>query len=197
MAMAHCVERRDAEISERASPLLLAETRTKEGEEMRRISVLLAVIAIMLVGVVPATAGPKTEASGDWKYIPAITDVKVAGPNMFLYGTDDGTWTGTFVGTSVEEFLVICHPKAGFAFYKGEMTYDGYVLDAAGAKHDGAMVIKTRGKQVTDTCGPSPAIWNGRWVIIGGTGGLADVHGHGTFWGPSTDLDYGGQVHFS
>ena len=163
---------------------------------MRRISVLLAVMAVMFVGVIPATAGPKTEASGDWTYIPAITDVKVAGPNVFLFGTDVGTWTGTFTGTSEEEFVIVCHPKAGFAFYKGEMTFDGTVEDEAGL-HDGTMVIKTRGKQVTDTCDPSPAIWNGRWVIIGGTGGLADVHGHGTFWGGSTDLDYEGQVHFS
>lgn len=166
---------------------------------MRRISVLLAVIAIMLVGVVPATAGPKTEASGAWTYIPAITDVKVAGPNMFVYGTDDGEWTGTFTGTTVEEFVVVCHPKADFNFYKGEMTFTGTVEDEAGV-HSGTMVIKTNGKQgaVADDCGPVfDTDWHGHWVIIGGTGDLADIHGHGTFKGPSLSLTYEGQIHFS
>jgi len=34
-------------------------------------------------------------------------------------------------------------------------------------------------------------------VILGGTGELPDLHGHGTWTGPSFDLDYAGEIHVS
>jgi hypothetical protein len=168
---------------------------------MKRSIVLLLVLAVGLaLAAVPAAAGPPIEASGDWTYLPAITGARDAGPNTFLYGTDTGTWTGTFLGTSDEEFVVVCHRKGGFNFYKGEMTFTGTVEDESGELRSGTMVIKTNGKQgaVSEDCGPVfDTNWYGHWVIIGGTGELADVHGQGTFWGPPLDLDYEGQIHFS
>jgi hypothetical protein len=178
---------------------LSAETGAKEGEEMKRISVLLVVLAVVLVGVVPATAGPKIEASGDWTYAPTGPPVvRVAGPNTFVYAPDAGVWAGTFVGTSDEDFVVVCHRS--FNFYKGVMTFTGTVEDGSAEPPTGTMVIKTNGKQdaISPDCGPVfDADWIGHWVIIGGTGELADVHGHGTFQGLPGTLTYEGQIHFS
>jgi hypothetical protein len=165
---------------------------------MKKLFVLLLVLTVALaLAAVPVSAGQPTAASGTWDY--ALTgppEVKVAGPNVFIYGQDRGEWGGTFEGYTEEEFVVICHANAGFSFYKGKMTFYGTVVDESGIQHEGTMVLKTNGKQYSDTCDPSPAEWNGHWVIIGGTDGLADTHGQGTFHGPSFHLIYEGQIHF-
>lgn len=49
--------------------------------------------------------------------------------------------------------------------------------------------------------GPTDQYMWGQWVIVSGTGGLANVHGRGTWWGPGmneegADLWYDGDVHF-
>ena len=165
---------------------------TREDRMFKRLLLTGFVVFALMFGVTPASAGPPQDAAGEWKYLPTLVDFKQAGPNLFLYGTDVGTWTGTFDGESTEDFVVVCHPKAGFSFYKGTIEFTGTVDG-----QEGTLTIKTNGKQESDTCDPSPAIWHGRWVIIGGTGDLADLHGNGTFTGPSLDLDYEGQIHFS
>ncbi|MDH3261589.1 MAG: hypothetical protein OEM81_11925 [Acidimicrobiia bacterium] len=165
----------------------------------RALILLVMVTALLLVSVAPVGAAPGTaNASGTWDYVlTAEPEVKVAGPNMFIYGQDHGVWGGTFEGFTEEEFVVVCHPKAGFSFYKGEMTFNGTVEDESGTQHEGTMVIKTNAKQVSDTCEPSlDAVWEGHWVIIGGTEGLANVHGQGTFGGISFHAEYEGQIHF-
>ena len=165
---------------------------------MKRSIVLLLVLTVALtLAAVPVSADQPVTVSGTWDY--ALTgppEVRVAGSNVFIYGQDRGEWGGTFEGYTEEEFVVVCHPDAGFSFYKGEMTFYGTVLDESGIRQEGTMVLKTNGKQYSDTCDPSPAEWEGHWVIIGGTEGLANVHGKGTFHGPSFHLTYEGQIHF-
>lgn len=172
---------------------------TSLGEEVRmKRSIILFSLLILTVGSIalPASAENPSPASGTWDYeITAPPEMRFAGPNVFIYGQDQGTWAGTLNGFSQEEFVVVCHPEAGFSYYAGEMTFVGTVIDD-GVEREGEMVIKTNGKQYSDTCDPSDAQWNGHWVIIGGSGGLEDVHGQGTFSGPSFHLFYDGQVHF-
>ncbi len=166
---------------------------------MKRSTVLLLVLAVALtLAAVPVSAGPPAPVSGTWDY--ALTgppEVRVAGPNVFIYGQDRGEWGGSFDGYTEEEFVVVCHPNAGFSFYKGEMTFYGTVADESGVEYEGTMVLKANGTQYSDTCDPSPAEWEGQWVIIGGTEDLSNVHGQGTFHGPSFHLLYEGQIHFS
>jgi hypothetical protein len=166
---------------------------------MKRSIVLTLMLAIALtLAAVPVSAGPPAPVSGTWDY--ALTgppEIRVAGPNVFIYGQDRGEWGGGFDGYTEEEFVVVCHPNAGFSFYEGEMTFYGTVADESGVEHEGTMVLKTNGRQYSDTCDPSPAEWEGHWVIIGGTEDLSNVHGQGTFHGPSFHLLYEGQIHFS
>ena len=165
---------------------------------MKKLFVLLLALTVaLMLAAVPVSAGQPTAASGTWDYsLTGDLEVKVAGPNVFMFGQDRGEWGGTFEGYTEEDFVVICHPKAGFSLYMGEMIFYGTVVDEFGVQHEGTMVLKTNGKQYSDTCLPSSAEWNGHWVIIGGTDGLADLHGQGTFHGPSFKLEYAGQTHF-
>lgn len=149
-------------------------------------------VCALAVSAIPAGAEPPTPASGDWTYVPFDVEiVKVAGQNTFIEGKDTGTWTGTFTGTSTEEFILVNHAKAGFNYYSGVIEFTGTVQGQSGT-----MVIRTNGKQDPGTVVPGPGLWEGSWVIVSGTGDLVNVHGQGTFTGPSLDLDYSGQIHF-
>ena len=158
----------------------------------RLLAIPMTVVALMTVAV-PASAGRPDTASGDWDYVPTSIEV-VPGPGQttFVYGEDIGTWSGTFVGTSTEEFVIVNHAKAGFNFYSGVIEFTGSVDGRVGT-----LTIKTNGKQDPGTVQPGPGLWFGHWVIVGGTGDLANLHGQGTFNGPSLFLDYDGQYHFS
>ncbi len=164
----------------------------------RSIVLLMALVFAMTLAAVPVSAGPPTAASGTWDY--ALTgppEIRVVGPNVFIFGEDRGEWHGTLEGFTEEEFVVACYGEAGFSFYRGEMTFSGTVMDEAGIRHEGTAVLKASGIQYSDTCDPSPAEWQGNWVILGGTEGLANLHGRGTFHGPSFHLLYEGQIRFT
>ena len=47
-------------------------------------------VRLLLVSASTATAGPPTEASGEWLYLPSIVDVRTAGCNTFLDTTEVG-----------------------------------------------------------------------------------------------------------
>ena len=160
---------------------------------MKRLLGISVLVGALLMGAVPTSAGPPGDASGDWNYLPTVDEV-VEGPGQttFIYGEDIGTWSGTFVGTSTEEFVVVNHAKAGFNFYSGVIEFTGSVDG-----HVGTLTIKTNGKQDPGTVEPGPGLWSGHWVIVGGTGDLANLHGQGTLTGPSLSLDYEGRYHFS
>jgi hypothetical protein len=161
----------------------------------RRLLVPLVLCALVL-GVTPAVAGPPEEAAGDWTYVvdPSGITFREAGNSLFISATEVSTFTGTFVGTSADEFVVVCHqkgPDSVMNFVKGTVEFTGEVAGRAGD-----LTMKFRGKQDSTTCNPSGAIWYGTWVILGGTGELADLHGNGEWSGPSFDLDYTGHIHF-
>ena len=165
---------------------------------MRRLIILaMAVGLLMTVSVGMATAKPAEKASGDWTYVPDLGGLtsRTAGNTTFVYGTEVSTFTGTFEGTSTDDFVVVCHQKAPDSF----MNFVKITIDFTGEVDGrvGGLTMKATGKQDSTTCDPSGAIWSGKWVIVGGTGDLVDLHGHGTWTGPSFDLDYTGKIHFN
>lgn len=163
---------------------------------MKRLTLVPLMLGALMLGVAPAAAGPPEEAGGEWTYVPDLAGLtfRTAGNTTFVEGTEASTFTGTFEGTSNDEFVVVCHQKGpdSMNFVKGTIAFTGEV-----GGHVGDLTMKFIGKQDSTTCDPSGAIWFGTWVIIGGTGELADLHGHGTWTGPSFDLDYTGKIHFS
>lgn len=177
----------------------------------RSITLLLALTVALTLAAVPVAAEPPIPADGHWTYVVDLDSIVQvpAGPNLFTFAEDEGTWSGTFNGISHERFVVLCLPKKDgrhLNFYRGVMSFDDGVVvedDAGNALYTGSMVVRTNGLQVSDTCLPSVEFdWHGRWRIIGGSGELANgepagIQGRGTFEGPSFSLTYDGQIHFS
>jgi hypothetical protein len=156
---------------------------------------LLTVLMISLLSTLstPVSAGPPTDVGGLWQYQPFILGVREAGCNTFLTTFENGIWTGTFEGTSTEDGKVVIHCSGSWSFNAivsfGEVTVDGKMgtLEMS--------VVGGRPDEVTD--------WEGKWVILSGTGDLATLRGQGTWWGPGAsgpeewgDIYYSGQIHF-
>jgi Protein of unknown function (DUF3224) len=164
---------------------------------MKRLLTVPLVLCALMLGATTAVAGPPEGASGDWTYVPDLAGLtfRTAGNTTFVDGTEVSTFTGTFVGTSDDEFVVVCHQKGPESF----MNFVKITIDFTGEVDGrvGGLTMKATGKQDSTTCDPSGAIWSGKWVILGGTGDLADLHGNGAWTGPSFDLDYTGKVHFN
>lgn len=157
---------------------------------------LITVLTVALISTlsVPAYAGPPEDAEGLWQYIPSVTGVRVANGNTFLSTTETGQWTGTFEGVSVDKGVVVQH-SSGLISFKGTVSFVGNVDNKSGT-----LEMLTLGSK------PDPGSdWEGKWVIISGTGDLASLRGQGTWWGPGWspanplewgDIYYSGEVHF-
>ncbi len=145
---------------------------------------IVCMVALLSLLFVPAHSTPPATAQGEWKYAPIIIKVREAGGNTFMYGEETATWTGTFDGTSYDYFVVIRHPSGLATCPYGLIEFEGTVNGK-----EGTLVMKFVGTKA----GPE---WYGQWEIISGTGKLANLHGQGNWWGPPTDMDYSGQIHF-
>ena len=112
-----------------------------------------------------------------------------------MVGLQPEEWfeVGTFVGTSREEGKVMIH-RSGFWSFNGLVFFDAVTVDGK----SGTLVMSAVGKRAdvfTD--------WQGKWVILSGTGDLASLRGQGTWWGPGApdvgqwgDIYYSGKTHF-
>jgi hypothetical protein len=156
------------------------------------LTLLTMFIALSMLSI-PAHAGPPKPAEGLWRYKPSIVDVRIADGNTFFTTTEEGEWTGTFVGTSSEEGKVVIH-RSGFWSFNGLVFFDAVTVDGK----SGTLVMSAVGKRADVF-----ADWQGKWVILSGTGDLASLRGQGTWWGPGApeveqwgDIYYSGKIHF-
>jgi len=162
----------------------------------RSIALLALVLTLVLVPAVIALATPPTIVSGTWYYTPWIASTRFADGNMFMEAytsVPPDRWEGTFDGTSVDEYKGVIHPT-------GAWNADGVALfDGVVGGREGTLVIEFVGKK-TD----AEADWSGKWVILSGTGELANLRGQGTWWGPGApgvgiegSVEYSGKIHFA
>ena len=154
----------------------------------RRSLLLITVLLVALLAAlsVPAHAGPPDNATGTWNY-GLVEDYQYqVGCNIFWPMTDEGIFDGTFVGTETEVGMVVIHCN-GKMSYKGNLSFEGTV---AGSDW-GTMEMRNVG-----TFNDQEMIWEGKWKILHGTGGLANLRGQGTWWGPPGSLQYAGNYHF-
>jgi len=161
----------------------------------RSMMFLITILVVVLLSVlsVPVSAGPPENAKGLWQYQPFILDVKKAGCNTFLTTFENGMWTGTFDGTSTEDGKVVIYCSGAWSFNAivsfNEVSVNG---------KEGTLKMSVVGStpdEFTD--------WEGEWVILSGTGELANLRGQGIWWGPGApdvglwgDIYYSGDVHF-
>jgi hypothetical protein len=156
---------------------------------MRKTSVALVACAVLFLGltVAPTTAAApprvtpgisRSAAEGVWTWVVTVMDVWKETPRgvQFASGSEDGTWTGTFEGSSVDTFGAELRPDGLWALLA--ISFEGTVLDKTGT-----LEILT-----TAVANDPDRPMRGRWTIISGTGDLANVRGQGT-WVIDAELD--------
>ena len=169
----------------------------------KRILIPIALTAVLLLVAGPVYATPPEPASGTWCYTPYITGMRSAGGNLFLDAESEDYWTGTFespegagsytvYGATIHKFVDFTDTGPWYA--QGLVTFVGTVEGKSGT-----LVMRFLGKRPDAT-----ADWSsGKWVILSGTGELANLRGQGTWWGPGAPapevqgcVDYSGNYHF-
>ena len=166
---------------------------------MRKTSLLLLmfVLVVALMPLASAAASTQVEVSGTMSYTPFLVDPltppKIAGGNTFLETYEHSYWTGSFVGYSYDECSIIIH-RNGSWNYNSIGYFDGFVNGV-----EGKLTLRFNGSRPD-----ALSDWTGRWTILKGSGGLANLHGTGTFSGPGAPalgeegaITYDGKVHFA
>ena len=160
----------------------------------KRFSVLLlcsvAFVSLLFVPTLIAKhddQGPAIFAYGKWTYTPIEKDTREidGGDYLFVLGSEQGIWTGTFTGTSYDAYVAMAHSGVSHLYY-GLIEFESVVVDG----REGSLII---------SFGPGEKVegqWSGEWEVVSGTGELENLHGKGTWWGPSKNLDYEGHLHF-
>jgi hypothetical protein len=160
--------------------------------EMKRLTVLVPVLALMLFVVAPAIsvvhATPLIMATGTAVATEpfTLTGERTADGNTFLTGTFiNDVFTGTFVGTASNVFGLVLNPSGlNVQLY---FTFTGTVNGISGT-----CIIKFQG----NGDGILMPI-KGTWVILSGTDGLANLHGTLKVEGiGGAYLNYNGMIHF-
>jgi hypothetical protein len=114
---------------------------------------------------------------------------------MFLEAytkTPPDDWTGTFKGNSEDTYSAAIF-STGAWYAAGVALFNGDV-----GNKKGTLVIWFSGDR-----SDAKADWSGKWMILRGIGGLANLRGEGTWWGPGAPdvgkkgcVDYSGEIHF-
>ena len=152
---------------------------------------IVCMVALLSMLSMPVHATPPMLAEGSFDYTFEIMDEKWADGHWFFTATEYETWQGDFEGTAVSFFRVVW-----FNYAEGPLNvwlrsdFEGTVMG-----REGTLVIQLVGWRYL------PEDWSGQWVIISGTGELANLHGQGTWGGPGfgapgPDIWYSGQINF-
>jgi hypothetical protein len=138
----------------------------------RWVITFIAIAASMALAQ-PALATSPSSGSGSFVFTapPAVTVTKVAGGNTFLAGSAPGVIMGAISGTFTEEFRNVVHPN-GNTNLKGSASCRCTV-----GTRTGIFEIDFVG----NGAGTAAAPFTGQLLLQNGTGGLAGIHGVGTF----------------
>lgn len=148
-----------------------------------RLCAIFVAVAV-IVATTPAVASSPESSSGTFGPTGpgVITVTNVADGNVFIDWSDrPGAFTGTFTGTYSEHLRVVVHAD-GSTNFAAQLT-----CVCAVDGRTGTITIRLDG---TGT----PAGFEAHYRIVGGTGGLADLHGEGTLSAPPAT--YSGRHHF-
>jgi hypothetical protein len=178
----------------------------------RMVLVSLALVMLLTAFSIPAQATPPTEVAGEITYMarfkvhddsgecvppdgpedPRPPCIRMADDNTFAETFEDALWTGGFVGASTDDCKVVIHSSGAWS-YKAIASFQGTVEG-----HEGTLQVSMTGSRPS-----GDPEWRGRWVILGGDGDLAALHGQGTWSGAGAPgvwvwgkISYAGQIHF-
>ncbi len=151
---------------------------------------LMTISAFLLLAlmIAPVTVTAPMPASGTWTDTGASApDVRMAGGNTIISQTGTTTVTGTFEGTMESNVKVVIHPNG---------KTNTWVIGVFSGSVDGlsctlVMRFAATGNAVTGEM-------EGNWVILSGTGDLANLRGQGTVEGVGgVGGTYSGQILFA
>jgi len=158
-----------------------------------KISTLFLTSAVILSALlIPTVLAEKpTDVSATWSWYSSDESVRPADGNLHISAIEHDILDGDFTGTGEGPFKMTYHPPAPahpFGFYagSGKTVFTGSVKG-----YSGTCVIMWVGNTKNDEC-----CWDLKWVIISGTGGLANLRGQGTCWGFGTTVEMTGKIHF-
>lgn len=151
---------------------------------VRRLLLTLMMVSAALLPTVSAQASAPVDGSGTFAFLgpPTILEVRQADGNLFITQVVPIDNTGTLNGPSIFEATFIIHPD-GTLTAQGIETFTGTVDGVPGT-----LVF-----QATAT-GNGTSL-RGNFVIVSGTGGLANLRGQGTFEGIGASGTYSLQTH--
>lgn len=163
----------------------------RKANTIHRLITTLVILGFMLFPVGIASATSPTAASGIFS-VTQITSVSIepaGGGNFIIQQTTTGIFNGTLSGTYADEFRAVAHPN-GFVNAQGTITCTCTV-----AGKSGTIVISQTSR------GPVGASFQGKAVIVSGTGDLANLQGTFDLEGtvdPNgfATVTYSGQIHF-
>ena len=156
---------------------------------MRSRRQMLALIgAALLLLLAPASASKAEPVRGSGTFTVAsavVTGSRVVDGNTFLTTLVTSAYTGTLQGTGVAEEAAAVHPDGGITVQTFE-TFTGTVNGDMG----------TALFRVVGSADAATGALSGHFTIVGGTGGLANLRGQGTFQGVGTSGTYTVDTHF-
>jgi hypothetical protein len=138
----------------------------------RRALVAGALAAAALLLAAPGSATTPTAFTGTFQNTSAVvTGFRQADGNTFISQIVQVVYAGDLSGSVVQHIDVVVHPD-GTLNFKGA---DVCTCTLAGTGLSGTIVLPFAGT------GDSSGAASGHFTIGGGTGGLANIHGVGTF----------------
>lgn len=151
---------------------------------------LLIIIAVVLFPVA-AYASPPTAASGTLENpISVPVDMRQANGNTIITEIEYADIHGTMEGSYILEFRAVIHGNGKLNMH-GISTIDPCTVNG----DTGTIIMSLTGTGFMSS--PVSGALQGEWVIIKGTGELANLHGQGTFTAEvGVGGTYSGQIHF-
>ena len=144
---------------------------------MKRFVVMWILMCMLLpVASGPVFASESMEVSAEIDYWFQPTAVREAGPNIFMDAIEQEVYRGDMVGSGNSVFTVGMFRDFWTVWLRSEFEGE---IDG----REGTLVLQLVGKKPVDEG------WYGTWVIISGTGELANAHGGGIWWGPGYRSD--------
>lgn len=158
---------------------------------MRRL-VAVCIALVVALAAVPATAaapaGTTTSVSGGWTWVnTGATWDPMPDGSLLISGTEIGTWTGSFNGTSTDVFQMTQTPPLD------DPDHWGPGWGTLTAAFEGKVGVKTGSMTlyVTFWWAADASVYTGTWTILSGTGGaLKHVTGSGTWGSPDGGATY-------
>jgi hypothetical protein len=141
----------------------------------------LATLGAAVLLAEPVGATSLMPASGTFVDVVTSMQTRMADGNVIITQTISQTLMGTFTGTASQQATTVVH-RTGAANFFGAETCTCTV-----AGKTGSLVIGFSG-----TSAPNGS-FEGQFVIVSGTGDLANLNGRGTIQSPNV---YTGVIHF-